>query len=194
MGGAVTVVVTLSSRGWIRDSGREAVLTGHIPGCPVLGGVSAGCGRGSLWGYSGWSARGSGQGDSAGRTPRHPRCLPRRVPVLCGHFLCPASHRVIHQVLAVLVDRTGTDDRSRQRVVICVAGGEPASAPELCDALGRGALLVAGRRRVLGGLGASYDLRVAVPTSLARGRCQRFRMRTSRTKRASTEKSDHRGL
>jgi hypothetical protein len=169
------------------------VLTRHIPGFPVLGGVSAGRGRGSL-GLWRLVSGVSGQGN-AGENSQHPRCLPRRVPVLCRHSLCPVSHLVIHQVLAVLADRIGTDDRSRQRVVISVAGGQPASAPEWYDTFGRGALLVAGRRQVLGGFGASYGLRVTyVPTNLARGQCQRFRMRTSQTKRASTGESNYRGL
>jgi hypothetical protein len=74
------------------------VLPRHTPGFPRVGRGSAECGRGSLWGVAA-AQRGKWAGDVAGRTPRHPRCLPRYFSILCCRCPCPLSHRVIDQVL-----------------------------------------------------------------------------------------------
>jgi hypothetical protein len=85
------------------------------------------------------------------------------------------------------VDCQGSDHESdaryrAHRVAVNVAGGEQASATDLCGTPGRDVLL----EPVVDALEVSYSLRVTdIPTNLARGQCPRFRRKTP--PRASTE-------
>ena len=81
------------------------------------------------------------------------------------------------------VDCQGSDHESdaryrAHRVAVNVAGGEQASATDLCGTPGRDVLL----KPVVDALEVSYNLRVTdIPTNLARGQCPRFQRKTPPT-------------